>query len=100
MNIGNLAVGASATSTILVDVASTASNTITNTAKVSGNQPDPNLANNTASATTQVNVPVRSAIVPRAEDRQDRGTQSGSRRLDPDLHAGREQQFAHGGQRT
>ena len=42
----------------MVAVAATASGTITNTATVGGNQPDPNLANNTASASTQINVPV------------------------------------------
>ena len=58
LNVGNLAAGASSTITVVVDVASTASGTITNTATVSGNQPDPNLANNTASVTTQIDVPV------------------------------------------
>ena len=42
----------------MVGVASTASGTITNTAVVNGNQPDPNLANNTASVSTQIDVPV------------------------------------------
>ncbi|MGA2254372.1 MAG: SdrD B-like domain-containing protein, partial [Thermoguttaceae bacterium] len=58
LNIGNLAAGASATTTVVVDVASTASGTITNTAVVSGNQSDPNLANNTASVSTQIDVPI------------------------------------------
>ena len=56
LNIGNLAVGASSTITVVVAVASTATGTITNTATVSGNQSDPNLANNTASVSTQVDV--------------------------------------------
>ena len=58
LDVGSLSAGASATETIVVTVASTASGTITNTATVSGNQPDPNLANNTASVTTTVNTPV------------------------------------------
>jgi large repetitive protein len=58
LSIGNLADGASATSTIVVTVGSSVVGTIINTAVVSGNQPDPNLANNTASAMTQVNQPV------------------------------------------
>ena len=53
LNVGNLAAGASSTITVVVNVASTATGTITNTATVSGNQPDPNLANNTASVSTQ-----------------------------------------------
>ncbi len=58
LNVGNLASGASSTISVVVNVASTVSGTITNTATVGGNQPDPNLANNTATASTQVNVPV------------------------------------------
>ena len=58
LNVGNLAAGASATITVVVGVASTATGTITNTATVSGNQPDPNLANNTASVTTQIDPPI------------------------------------------
>ena len=75
----------------MVVVASTASGTITNTATVSGDQPDPNLANNTASVTTQVDVPVMPAGHYGSEDRQDGDAQSGDRRLGPDLHAGRDQ---------
>ena len=41
LNVGNLAAGASSTITVVVGVASTATGTITNTATVSGNQPDP-----------------------------------------------------------
>ena len=58
LTVGNLASGASSTITVLVGVASTVSGTITNTATVGGNQPDPNLGNNTASVSTQVTVPV------------------------------------------
>lgn len=50
--IGNLAVGASATVTIVVRPS--AAGTITNTASVSGDQPDPNSANNSASQSTVV----------------------------------------------
>src|SRR5207244_4328347 len=51
--VGSLASGASATITINA-TAPAAAGTITNTATVKGNEPDPNAANNTASATTQV----------------------------------------------
>src|SRR5262249_50930017 len=51
--VGNLANGANANATIVVTAPSTPG-TITNTATVAGNQTDPNTANNTASATTQV----------------------------------------------
>src|SRR5208283_2551325 len=55
LNIGNLAVGASSTINVVVVVRpATTSGTITNTATVSGNDPDPNLANNTASVSTQL----------------------------------------------
>jgi uncharacterized repeat protein (TIGR01451 family) len=54
LNVGNLTAGASSTTTVVVGVASTASGVIINTATVSGNQPDPNLANNTATVSTQV----------------------------------------------
>jgi len=59
LNVGNLAAGASSTIVVVVDVASTTSGAITNTAVVSGNEPDPNLANNTASVSTQIDVPVK-----------------------------------------
>ena len=58
LNAGNLAVGASSTINVVVVVRSTATGTITNTASVSGNQPDSNLANNTATVSTQVDVPI------------------------------------------
>lgn len=54
LNVGNLADGTTTAVTVNGTVASTASGTITNTATVSGNQPDPNLANNTSSVTTQI----------------------------------------------
>jgi uncharacterized repeat protein (TIGR01451 family) len=50
--LGDLASGASATVTIVVRPESTGS--LTNTARVSGAQPDPNQANNSATQTTQV----------------------------------------------
>ncbi len=53
--VGNLtANGAAATITIPVTVNSTTTGTITNSATVSGVEPDPNMANNTASCTTTV----------------------------------------------
>ena len=79
LNVGNLAVGASSTVTVVVVVASTATGTITNTATVSGNQPDPNLANNTASVTTQIDVPIIATGHHGPEDRQDGQPQSGDR---------------------
>jgi uncharacterized repeat protein (TIGR01451 family) len=54
VNVGNLAQGAKATATILVTVNPSTRGSVTNTAVVSGNEPDPNLTNNTASVTTQV----------------------------------------------
>jgi uncharacterized repeat protein (TIGR01451 family) len=50
--LGDLAVGGSATVTIVVRPST--AGTITNTASVSGNQPDPNTANNTASQDTTI----------------------------------------------
>ena len=50
--LGDLANGASATVTIVIRP--TAAGTITNTASVSGNQPDPNSANNTATQDTTI----------------------------------------------
>jgi uncharacterized repeat protein (TIGR01451 family) len=52
--LGNLSVGASRAVTILVHVLPTAPSTIVNTASVKANEPDPNPANNTATATTTV----------------------------------------------
>ena len=58
LNLGNMASGATATATIIVNVDSATVGNITNTATISGNQPDPNMANNTATATTLVNQPI------------------------------------------
>ncbi len=63
VNVGGLASGTGATATILVMVGPTAHGTITNTAVISGNEPDPNLANNTSTVATQVNPLVDLAIV-------------------------------------
>lgn len=51
--LGDLASGASATVSIVIRPTSAGS--LTNTARVSGNQPDPDQANNSATQTTQVN---------------------------------------------
>ncbi len=51
--LGDIAVGVAASVTIVVRPA--AAGSITNTATVAGNQPDPNEANNTATVTTLVN---------------------------------------------
>ena len=55
-NLGNLASGASATVTIVVNVASSTAcgSTLTNSVSVTGNETDPNAANNTATANTAV----------------------------------------------
>jgi large repetitive protein len=63
INVGNMAVGGSATDTIVVTVNSGATGTLTNTAVVSGNETETNMANNTATCTTQIDVPV----VPQAQ---------------------------------
>ena len=63
VNVGGLASGATATVTILVTMNSGTRGTITNTAVISGNEPDPNLANNTSTVTTQVSPLVDLAIV-------------------------------------
>ncbi|MBX3421086.1 MAG: DUF11 domain-containing protein [Pirellulaceae bacterium] len=55
-SIGNLASGASATITLLVDVSSTASGTFTNTATVTGTETDTNTNNNTSTLNTPVAV--------------------------------------------
>ena len=52
-----------ATATILVTAGSSARGTITNTAVISGNEPDPNMANNTSTVTTQINALDDLAIV-------------------------------------
>lgn len=51
-NLGDLAVGASAT--VRIVIRPSAAGEITNTATVAGNQPDPNRANNSASQTTRI----------------------------------------------
>ena len=55
--VGNLVVGASDTITFAANVALTVAGALTNTAVVHGDQPDPNPANNTATATTTVTAP-------------------------------------------
>jgi uncharacterized repeat protein (TIGR01451 family) len=58
ISLGDMPVGASATTTVLVTVKSSATGTITNSAEVRGNETETNLANNKASVTTQIDVPV------------------------------------------
>jgi hypothetical protein len=53
-SLGAINAGASATITIVVEVATTASGTLSNTATVSGSPTDPNSGNNSATATTTV----------------------------------------------
>ena len=57
VNLGNLASGASDTTTVVVTVGLSMTGTVVNTATVTGNQTDPNLANNTATCSTTVNAP-------------------------------------------
>ena len=61
--VGNLAVGASQQFTVTVAVAAGFTGSVTNTATISGDQPDPNLANNTSTVTTTVNPETDLAIV-------------------------------------
>jgi large repetitive protein len=56
--VGNLAYGATATTTVVVTVASSVTGNISNTATVTGDQADPNLINNTSTVTTTVTAPV------------------------------------------
>jgi large repetitive protein len=58
LNAGSLAPGASSTITVVVVVRPATTGAVTNTATVSGNEPDPNLTNNTASVSTQIDVPI------------------------------------------
>jgi large repetitive protein len=58
LNVGALTPGASSTISVVVVVRSSTTGTVTNTATVGGNDPDPNMANNTAAVTTQIDVPV------------------------------------------
>jgi large repetitive protein len=60
VNLGNLASGASATTTFTVMVSSSATGTVTNTATVKGNESETTMANNQASITT----PVATVVVP------------------------------------
>jgi uncharacterized repeat protein (TIGR01451 family) len=54
-SIGNLAVGATQTITVTAKVGPSVIGTITNTATISGNQPDPSPGNNTSTYVTTVN---------------------------------------------
>ena len=67
INLGNLANGATATSTIVVNVDANTVGDITNTATISGNQTDSNPANNTATATTLVLQPIHNEVIPQTD---------------------------------
>jgi uncharacterized repeat protein (TIGR01451 family) len=67
VNLGGLANGATATTTIVVTVGSSTVGNITNTATISGVETDPNMANNTATATTLVNAPIHVVTSPQAD---------------------------------
>jgi uncharacterized repeat protein (TIGR01451 family) len=58
-SLGSLANGASATVNVVTTVAASATGTVTNTATISGDQTDPNPANNTSTVTTTINQPVK-----------------------------------------
>jgi uncharacterized repeat protein (TIGR01451 family) len=58
VSLGSMASGATATATLTTTVAASATGSITNTTTISGNETDPNLANNTSTVTTPVDVPV------------------------------------------
>ena len=62
VQLGSLAVGAVATTNVVVTVNPTATGSLTNTVTVTGNQPDPNLSNNTSTVTTQINQSVDLAL--------------------------------------
>ena len=53
-SLGNMASGAQAVTTLVVDVDPSARNSISNTVNITGNEPDPNLANNTSTVVTPV----------------------------------------------
>jgi uncharacterized repeat protein (TIGR01451 family) len=54
VNLGNLASGATATTTVVVALSPTLSGSVSNTVTVTGNQPDPNPTNNTSTVTTSI----------------------------------------------
>jgi len=54
VQLGNLANGATATTTVVVSVSPNAAGSLTNTVTVAGSQADPNLSNNTSTVTTPV----------------------------------------------
>ena len=63
VTLGNMASGATATTTVLVNVNPSARGTITNTAVITGNEPDPNLTNNTSTVNTPIDPEVNLAIL-------------------------------------
>jgi uncharacterized repeat protein (TIGR01451 family) len=58
VTLGNMADGATVTTTVIVTVAATATGSVTNSVTVGADQADPNLGNNTSSVTTPITVPV------------------------------------------
>ncbi len=58
VTLGNMANGATATTTVIVTVAASATGSVTNTVTVGADQADPNLANNTSTVTTPITVPI------------------------------------------
>jgi uncharacterized repeat protein (TIGR01451 family) len=64
VSLGSLANGASATVNVVTTVATSATGTVTNVATISGNETDPNLANNTSTVTTTITAPVKPVDYP------------------------------------
>ncbi len=56
--LGNMANGATVTTTVIVTIAASATGSVTNTVTVGADQADPNLGNNTSTVTTPITVPV------------------------------------------
>jgi uncharacterized repeat protein (TIGR01451 family) len=67
VDLGDMAVGQSETVTIVVTVAPTARNTLVNTATVSGNEPEDDTSNNSASVRTPVQ-PLIDLAITKADD--------------------------------
>ena len=63
VDLGNLASGAGATVTVVATIGPGTIGTLTNTATITGNEADPNLANNTSTVATQIGAQVNLAVV-------------------------------------
>ena len=63
VQLGSMASGAVATTTVIVTVNVSTVGTISNTVTVTGDVPDPNLSNNTSTVPTQVTAPVHANVI-------------------------------------